>query len=155
MALQYIGNAKAAIGTDAATGERGFLIKYVNRTGHSSVKGELVSPSTTADNEVVLTANEYDCIGVVQEAGVAEGSEMWVWVNGSVAEVLYKENTASTHGNILLADAVDGRGSDVANPGSGLPAVDTHFKECGHVLESISAPGAGNSSLVLCSLHFN
>ena len=143
MALQYIGTDKAAIGTDAATGERGFLVKYVHRTGGASVKGSIVSVSTAADSEVILTANEYDAIGVVQQAGIAEGSEMWVWINGSVAEVLYKENTASTHGNILLADAVDGRGSDVANPGTGLPATDTHFKECGHVLESIAAGGAG------------
>jgi uncharacterized membrane protein len=155
MALQYIGNARAAIGSDAATNERGFLVKFVNRTGHASVKGELVAASPSADNEVVLQSAEYDTIGVVQEAGIAEGSEMWVWINGSVCEVLYKENTASTRGYVLLADAVDGRASDIAVFGAGLAAVDQHFKECGHVLKSIAAGGAGVSNLVLCSIHFN
>ena len=77
---------------------------------------------------------------------------MWVWTVGSVAQVLYKDSTAATHGNILVADAVDGRGSDITNPGGGLPGTDTHFTECGHVLES---KDAGTNVLVLCSLHFN
>lgn len=141
-----------ALGYDSATNERGFLVKMVNRTGHSSVKGELVSCSTTADREAILQASEYDTVGVVQEAGVAEASEMWVWMTGSVCQVLYKDSTAATRGNILLAGDTDGRAIDVANPGGGLPGTDTHFKECGHVMESKSA---GTNVLVLCVLHFN
>lgn len=144
-----------ALGYDSVTHERGYLLKMVNRTGHASVKGELVTPSTTADREVVLQTDTYDTMGVVEEAGVAEGSEMWVWQIGSVCQVLYKENTASTHGNILVADAVDGRASDIANPGGGLPGTDLHFSECGHVLQSVAAGGAGVSNLVLAILHFN
>lgn len=153
MALQYLMvGGKVALGVDAATGERGWLLKVVNRTGHTSVKGELVTTSTSADNEVVLQSDTYDTIGVVQEAGIAEGAEMWIWTIGSICQVLYKDSTASTHGNILVADAVDGRASDIANPGSGLPATDLHFTECGHVLES---KGAGTNVLVLASIHFN
>mgnify|MGYP007112908832 CR=1 FL=1 len=77
---------------------------------------------------------------------------MWVWCNGSVAQVLFKDSVAATHGNILLAGDTDGRAIDVANPGGGLPGTDTHFKECGHVLESKTA---GTGVLALCSLHFN
>lgn len=141
-----------ALGSDSTTGERGFLTKLVNRTGHTSVKGELVACSTSADKEVILQANEFDTIGVVAEAGVAEGSEMWVWGPGSVAQVLYKNSTAATHGNILLAADTDGRAIDITNPGSGLPATETHFKECGHVLES---KNSGTDVLVLAALHFN
>jgi hypothetical protein len=154
MALQIIstGAATAGIGSDSSTGARGFLVKMINRTGHSSVLGELVSPSKSADKEAILQANEYDTIGVVAEASIAEGSEMWIWVTGSICQVLFKDSTAATRGNILLAADTDGRAIDVAEPGSGLPATDTHFKECGHVLESKSS---GTNVLVLASLHFN
>ena len=141
-----------AIGYDSATNERGFLVKIINRTGHSSVKGELVSCSTTADREAILQANEYDTIGIVQEAGVAEGSEMWMWISGSVCQVLYKDSNAATRGNILIAADTDGRAIDISNPGGGLPGTDTHFKECGHVLESKTA---GTNVLALASIHFN
>jgi hypothetical protein len=154
MAFNYVSVSKdkVAIGADTVTNERGFLVKFINRTGHTSVKGEIVAASTTADREAIIQGNTYDSIGVVQQAGVAEGSEMWVWASGSQCQVLYKNATAATRGNILLADAVDGRGSDVANPGGGLPGTDTHFSECGHVLETKSA---GTNVLVLCSIHFN
>ena len=142
----------AAIGYDSATNERGFLIKMINRTGHSSVKGELVACSTSADREAILQSSEYDTIGVVQEASVAEGSEMWCWLNGSVCQVLYKNSVAATRGNILLAADTDGRAIDVANPGGGLPGTDTHFKECGHVMETKSS---GTNVLALAILHFN
>jgi hypothetical protein len=145
------GSGVVAMGADSTTGERGVLVKMINRTGGASVKGSLVSPSTTADKEAILQANEYDTIGVVQESGVAEGSEMWVWISG-FAQVLFKDSTAAVRGNILIAADTDGRGAGVANPGSGLPATDTHFKECGHVLES---KNAGTNVLVLCNLHFN
>jgi hypothetical protein len=152
MALQYVGTTRAAIGQDLATGERGYLLKMTNGTGAATVKGTLVACSTAANDKFILQANEYDTIGVVQEAGVADGSDAWVWVNGSICQVLFKDSVAATAGNILLAADTDGRAIDVANPGGGLPGTDTHFKECGHVLETKSA---GTNVLVLASLHFN
>lgn len=140
-----------ALGYDSATNERGMLVKFINRTGGASVKGTLVALSPTADREVIKEANEFDCVGVVQEAGVAEASEMWVWVNGSVAQVLYKDSVAATRGYVLLAADTDGRAIDVAVPSSN-PVVAEHFKECGHVMESKSA---GTNVLVLVALHFN
>lgn len=89
---------------------------------------------------------------MVQESGVADGSEAWIWVNGSVCQVLFKDGTASTRGSILIAADTDGRAIDIANPGGGLPGTDTHFKECGHVLETKSS---GTNVLVLASIHFN
>lgn len=142
----------AGIGSNATTHEHGFLVRHINRTGGASVKGTLVSCSTSADREIIKQANEYDMIGVIAESGIAEGSEVWTWCVGSVCQVLYKNSTAATRGNLLIADAVDGRASDIANPGSGLPAVETHFKECGHVMQSANA---GTDVLVLASIHFN
>jgi hypothetical protein len=141
-----------AMGYDTGTSERGFLLKLTNRTGGSSVKGTLVACSTTADREVIKQANEYDTIGVVQEAGIAEGSDMWVWMTGSVCQVLMKDTVAAVHGNILIAADTDGRADNIANPGSGLPATDTHFKECGHMMESKTG---GTNVLALAILHFN
>ena len=141
-----------ALGYDSATNERGYLIKMINRTGASSVKGTLVACWTSADREVVKQANEYDTIGVVEEAGIAEGSEMWVWMNGSVCQVLMKDTVAAVHGDLFMAADTDGRAIDVSNPGSGLPATDTHFKECGHFIESKTG---GTDVLALAVLHFN
>jgi hypothetical protein len=145
-------SGKVAMHYDSNADERGMLIKVINRTGETSVKGTLVSCSTTADNQVVKQANEFDTIGVIYEAGIAEGYEMWIWANGSICQVLYKNSVAATRGNILIAADTDGRAIDIANPGSGLPSTDTHFKECGHVLQSQSA---GTNVLVLAMLHFN
>jgi len=75
-----------------------------------------------------------------------------MWVAGSICQVLFKDTVGSTRGNVLVADAVDGRGSDIANPGGGLPGVDQHFAECGHVLET---KVGGTNVLVLCAIHFN
>ena len=151
ISLFHIGGV-VALGYDSSTNERGFLIKMINRTGHASVKGELVAPSQSTTREVILQASEYDTIGVVQEAGVAEGSEMWVWMTGSQCQCLLKDSTASTVGDIVLAADTDGRAITIADPGSGLPATDTHFKECGHCLESKSAD---TNVLFLAVLHFN
>ena len=140
-----------ALGYDSATGERGFLCKMVNRTGHTSVKGELIAGSPSADKEAVLQSSEFDTIGIVQEASVVEGSEMWVWMPGSICQVLFKNSTASTRGNVALAADTDGRAIDVAVPSSN-PVVAEHFKEIGHVLETKSS---GTNVLVLVATHYN
>ncbi|MFZ4463772.1 MAG: hypothetical protein ACOYN5_07980 [Bacteroidales bacterium] len=154
MALQYIstGDGKVAIGSDPATNELGFLIKVVNRTGETSVKGKLVSASTTADNEVVLQANEFDTFGVIQQGGVAQGSEMWIWSVGSICQVMFKDGVSVAHGEICIAADTDGRADRLTNPGSGLPGVETHFKECGHILQTVTA---GTNILALTTIHFN
>lgn len=151
MALQYVGNQKAAYGYDSATGERGFLLKMTNKTGVASVKGSVVSASLGTDNAFALQSNEFDAFGVVQEAGVADGSDCWVWVNGSVAQVLWKDGQTATRAYVALAADTDGRASNVEVPSSN-PVVAEHFKELGHVLET---KGSGINVLVLCHLHFN
>lgn len=151
MALIYAGSGFAAVGYDPATGERGLLVKHINRTGHASVKGECVACSTTADNEVICSPNGFDIIGVVAEAGIAEGAEMWVWKTGSVAQVLLKDGTAATRGYVALGDDVDGRVYGIAVPNSN-PVQAEHFREIGHFHES---KDAGTNVLALVDLHFN
>jgi hypothetical protein len=154
MALQYIatGNGMAAIASDAATNERGFMVKVKNGTGQFSKKGLIVSASQAADNEVILQTNEFDAFGVMVETGIAAGSDMWIWVNGSICQVMFEDGVKATRGNICISSDVDGRADALSNPGTGLPAVETHFKECGHVLQTVD-PGLDKLALVM--IHFN
>ena len=147
--LQY-GNV-VALGIDAATGARGFLTKIKNGTGGASVLGEVVANSTSADNEFIKEANEYDPIGVIAEAGIANGSECWVWKNGSRCQALLKDGESATRGYVALCADTDGRFLNVDVP-SASPVVAEHFKEMGHVAESKSS---GTNVLVLVELHFN
>jgi hypothetical protein len=140
-----------ALGYDSVTNERGFLLKMINRTGHTSVKGELVSAYSSTDREVTLQSSEYDTIGVVQEAGVAEGSEMWVWQVGSVCQALLKDSVAASRSQLAIAADTDGRLDVVAAPPP-PPTADTHFKEVGHTLEAVTA---GTNKLCLISFHCN
>lgn len=150
--MQFDGNGFMGLPQKAKfTPEGGLAVQYTNKTGAASVKGTVVSASASVANAVIKQANTYDSIGVIYEDGVADGSPVWVVVAGC-AQVLYKDSTASTMGNICLADAVDGRASDTANPGSGLPGTDLHFSEIGHVLETKTG---GTNVLVYVNLHFN
>ncbi len=153
MALSTIeAGGVVALGYDTSTGERGFLCKHTNGTGTTSVKGSVVSISTTDDNKFVLQANEYDAIGVVAESGIANNGECWVWKNGSRCQVLVKDTIAVTRGGIMIAADTDGRADWLTSPGIGLPAAEIHFKEIGHPAESKSA---GTNVLVLTDIHFN
>jgi hypothetical protein len=145
------GNQKVALGYDSVTHERGLLVKFINRTGETSVKGTVVAASTAADREIIKEANEFDSIGVIAEAGIAEGSEVWVWMNGSVAQVLMKDSVAAVRGYVAIAADTDGRGDNIAVP-TVSPADAQHFKEIGHVMES---KDAGTNVLALVCLHFN
>jgi hypothetical protein len=141
-----------ALGFDAATNERGFLVKMINRTGGASVKGTLLAASVSTDREVIKQANEYDTIAVVQESGVAEGSEMWCWMPGSVCQMLLKDSVTAAQGEVALAADTDGRMDRTTNPGGGLPGTDTHFKEVGHVLQDVTG---GTDQLCLVAMHCN
>jgi len=154
MALQVISaGGKVALGIDTATGERGFLLKMLNKTGVASVKGTVVAASAAVDNSVVLSPSGFDVVGVVQEAGVADDAEMWVWTSGSTCQVLLTDETGATRGQVALASDTDGRIYVVDVP-SANPAVAEHFREVGHVMQTVAAPEEG-AALVLCSIHFN
>lgn len=149
--LQLISLGNTAIGQNTVTGERGHLVRMVNGTGATSVKGNLISASTTVDNQFVLQANEFDAFGVVAESGIASGQECWIWVNGSTCEVLWENGQSSTRGYVAICAPTDGRALNVAVPSSN-PTVGEHFKEIGHVLQS---KVSGTNVMVLCQIHFN
>jgi len=134
------------------TADGGLAIKRLNKTGAASVKGTLVSASNVTDNAVMVLGDEFDCVGIVYESGVADGSEMWVVISG-VVEVLLEDSTASVPENWVKASADDGRALATTNPSSIWELIDgEHFKEIGHCLETKSA---GTDVLCKIILHFN
>jgi hypothetical protein len=141
----------AAIGSDATTGERGFLFKLTNKTGAASVKGSIIGPATGTDAAFILDDTGFDPIGAVAEAGIADGAACWCWGVGSICQVLMKDSTAAVIGQVALADDVDGRTYSITVP-SASPAAAEHFREVGHFLES---QDAGTDVLALAILHFN
>lgn len=148
--LQHFGDC-VAFGFDPDTGARGFLTRITNGTGAASVLGTLVANCPSVDNVFCLEANEFDTIGIVAEAGIANGAQTWVWKNGSRCQVLFKDGESATRGYVAISADTDGRGENIAVP-STSPAAAEHFKEIGHVAESKTA---GTNVLVLCDLHFN
>jgi len=140
-----------AIGSDTATNERGFLVKVKNNTGGASVKGHILAACPDMDNAVCIESNGFDPIGICAESGIANGSDMWMWANGSICQVLMKDATAAVRGYVGLCDDVDGRAYVVAVPSSN-PVVAEHFRELGHCTQSVDA---GTNVLALFSIHFN
>lgn len=131
----------------------GQMIGLINKTGAPSIKGTLVNCSNTTDNAFSVETSEFDTIGVVYESGIADGAECWVVISG-IAQVLLADGTASTRGYWTYADAVDGRANATLSLPSGgnIAALENHFKEIGHCLES---KAAGTNVLAKVMLHFN
>jgi hypothetical protein len=138
----------------AMNADGGFMVKLTNKTGANSVKGEVVTPDTTANNGAKkIIVDVPNPIGVFYESGIADGAEAWVVVSG-IADVYFIGNT--TRGHIARgfetadgAGYVTGQAMSEAVPTSPF-SVDKHFYEIGHILESRT--GAGLSKVVL---HFN
>ena len=152
MALKvHLFDGVVGFGSDDATGARGYLMRITNRTGANSVLGSVVANCPSEDNGACLQINEFDAIGIVAESGVANGSPMLVWKNGSRCQVLWKDGETATRAKVALCADTDGRAYNVAVPDSN-PVVAEHFKEIGHVCESKSS---GTNVLVLCDIHFN
>ena len=123
----------------------GQCIKLTNKTGSNSVAGQLVKADTIQDDAAnTQAANGDNTIGIVLEAGVSDGSEMWVVISG-IANVLIDAGGCA-RGDRMISSATAGS-ADVWNVGG---AVATHFLEIGHCIET--RVGAG---LARCVLHFN
>ena len=76
------GSFSSSVGTLLAkiTPEGGYAVKLTNKTGAASVKGSIVSLSTETDNAFALAAIDASgVVGVVYEAGIADGAECWVF----------------------------------------------------------------------------
>jgi len=126
MALQYIstGDGKVAIGSDSVTNERGFLIKVLNKTGETSVKGKVVVISSATDFGVTLlpasTASWRPSVGVIAESGIADGSLMWIWVSGSICKILTKNGINTGGISQLITSSVDGRVDALGNQNTSI-----------------------------------
>jgi len=147
----FIGNANVRLTT-----EGGIAIKMLNKTGGTTVKGEVVTSydATAIDNAVKKIVKDVpNPIGVFLDSGIADGDYAWVVVSGK-AYVYFVGNTTRGHlaRGFLTADGgsyVTGQALSEAVPTSPF-STDKHFFEIGHVCESRT--GAG---LALVDLHFN
>ena len=122
----------------------GIAINLFNRTGHSSVKGEVVQSSDTTDLEVTLEASGgVDPMGIIYNAGIAEGSNVWVVVAG-IAQVFYDANGAINGGWVEASELTSGRADGSAASPQPAPQ---HFSEIGHALEDAAANTLGKISI--------
>lgn len=122
----------------------GWAVKLTNETGSPTVAGQLVvADITVADAFDTAGASSTLLIGVVLDAGVADGSEAWIVISG-IADVLIDAGGAAL-GDRIVASATAGS-ADVNNS----PSNTVHFTELGHVIEAI-----GGAGVTRCVLHFN
>ncbi|MEI6207291.1 MAG: hypothetical protein WCP20_10945 [Desulfuromonadales bacterium] len=135
------------------TPEGGVAVRLTNKTGATSVKGTIVTVSSTTNNAVAkITVDIPTPIGAIYEDGIADGSEVWVVVSG-IADVYFIGST--TRGMLargfVTGDAGYVSGEALAENAPTSPfATDKHFYEIGHILESRT--GAGLAKIIM---HFN
>lgn len=128
------------------TPEGGYAVKLTNKTGSSTVKGNLVKAHPSIANAFTLTSSSsLDCIGAVYQAGVADGSECYVVISG-IAEVLFA--TSTSPGN-WVQNSMSVNGQADGNQ-SAPSSTNVHFLEVGH---SISTVSAGQLGKII--MHFN
>jgi hypothetical protein len=119
----------------------GFAVALTNNTGTNSIEGQLVEADDTDENSYKKAdANALDVIGIVYNAGVADGSEVWI-VFGGIAEVLLDAG-GCVHHDRLVSSATAGS-ADVSNS----PSTAVHFREIGHAIETVV--GAGLAKAIL------
>lgn len=115
----------------------GIAKRVINKTGGLSVYGEYVVPYSSLDDAVQLGTDSYAFLGTIYEAGVPDGSPMWVVTEG-VAHYLLEASSASTRGQIIFPHpTAPGRVITSAVPSP--PNADQHFKEQGHCRQTVAA----------------
>ena len=139
-------------GKMAITNEGGLAIRLTNKTGAPSIKGYLAHASEAVDDAFDLTPDDVpDNIGIIYEAGIADGAECWIVKNG-IVEVYFEG--AVTHGDFVRSQVnADGGTVGVAvaeNEPTSPFATDKHFQEIGHLIQS-----TGGAGLARCVIHLN
>lgn len=138
------------LGSQLHTADGGRASRYINGTGAASVKGSIVKLDTTDSTVILNPADDPMPMGIVYEAGVANGEEMWVVTEGD-AYVLLENSTGATAGNwAKSSDSVAGRAdvSGTAPTGGTIASLNDHFAEIGHC-EKAAVAGTD----VLCKIH--
>jgi hypothetical protein len=104
------------------------------------------------DNSFALLGIDgFDFIGVVAQAGIADGELVPVIVEGK-ARVLIEAVDAVSRGSLLVAgNSTAGRAHAIASPPP-PPTTDEHFREIGHALQACPA---GANNLIIALLHKN
>ena len=131
----------------------GLYVRMQNKTGSASVKGTLVTTGSESMSFVAVTGGVPNCMGIVYDAGVADGSVCRVVVAG-IAQVLFKDGEAPVVGywcgnSVDTAGRAEAKESLPDNSGAG---VTLHNREIGHILETKEA---GTDVLARVVLHFN
>lgn len=134
------------------TPEGGIAVKLVNKTGSTTVKGSVVSPTSTASAFTLSPVDSASPIGIVYDAGIADAAEAWVVIAG-IAEVLFIGATVLGHfARVCVTgdtNAAAGKAISEAAPTSPF-ATDKHFQEIGHVIQARADAG-----LAKVVVHFN
>jgi len=127
------------------TVEGGIAVKMTNRTGAASVAGTVVDVSPTYDNAFAVAAtSSTDPVGVVYQAGVADGAECWVVVSG-IANVLLKDSTPCGRSDWAYTSASEAGRIDIAT--APITTTGVVYRQVGQCLETKIA-GIG----VLCKV---
>lgn len=146
----FDGNNQYRLTTDKIwlTPEGGFAILLNNKTGGTSVKGSIVAVGAAVASSVILApANSEVNIGVIYNAGVADGADVWVVTHG-MADVLLKDGQAGVMGQWVGVSDVAGRAYCTSAPGT----TSEHNREVGHCMQTISS---GTGVVMRCHLHQN
>ncbi|MDD2505612.1 MAG: hypothetical protein PHF21_05040 [Bacilli bacterium] len=129
------------------TSDGGIYQTFINNTG-VSLKGTIVSISTTVDNAVdIAPANSQMPIGVIYESGITNNNPVKVVVYGK-AQVLLKNGEAASNGYWCGVSDVAGRMYQL----SLVPSTTEHNREIGHSLE---VKTSGTNILSYVQVHFN
>lgn len=139
-------------GTKAGiTAEGGFFVKMT--AGEALYRGEVVASiqgAGGADGKVwkcPTSGNENDMpLGVVY-ADASANAEVWIVTSG-IAYVLPTSGVTATRGYVITASTTTAGRVDQA---AKVPKAATHFKECGHFIDT----GSGNGALTRAIVHFN
>ena len=115
------------------TQEGGLAVKLINKTGAPTVKGTIVSPSTTVNDAVIISPlSGTEPCGVIYDKGIADGLECWV-VIGGVAQILMQNATSATAGQWCGISPTAGRAYTATSPSD-----NTRDRQIGHILNTVT-----------------
>ena len=118
------------------TKDGGYAIKLTNRTGSTSVQGEVVRPSNVANSVRLTAANDLGAIGVFEATGIAHNAEAWI-VTGGMA-IVKADGAGWAIADRIVTSLSGGRGA-----ANNAPSVAIHFQEIGHAIEAAAGNGTG------------
>lgn len=118
-------------------------VYLINKSGGETIRGELVKADTVTDEAFVLcAADDEECIGVIVEGGIQDGSRCRIAVSG-VVDVMLKNTTLGVAGNWVKVSNAAGR----ADASNAAPVGADRDKGLGHCIQAV---GAGTD--VLCRI---